>query len=222
MSSDSMFRPGTIWWLPRLNDISDQEPLDSYCTVPPKCFSHSVLVVGGDETTQCSAIVILTSFGGGESIRHRIRNRGHEPQDYVPIHPAYSLYKNTPTLKLCASKEFKRLIWVNVQPYWCPRVWLQETWRSIWKNKDVGRSIETSSLCELARYAIRNRYYSVVYEQLLEISTPPIFPPFPLQNREPLRVDIPVDTTLCIPDTSAEFEIRYTIGNNRTKVAYIV
>lgn len=221
MGDNVRFMPGTIWWLPRQHDICTSESLESYVTVPPKCFGHPVLVVGWDETTQNVAIVIvstsglsvlikeltttqLTSFGGAKKIPHKIRNRGHTPQDYVPIHPAWSLYNNTPTLRLGASKEFNRLIWVNVQPYRCPGIWLQNTWPCIWKRNDVGRHIESSSLCELAHYAIRKRYDPVVYEKLLEMNAHPTITPLSLQNPEPLRIDTLVDTSVYVPVSSAE------------------
>lgn len=54
-----------------------------------------------------------------------------------------------------------------VEPYQCPKVWLQETWPQIWRWNERGRRIEPSSLHSLALYAAQNRYDPAVYGAML-------------------------------------------------------
>ncbi|KAF2649178.1 hypothetical protein K491DRAFT_721900 [Lophiostoma macrostomum CBS 122681] len=176
MLSPSQFTPGTILWLPKQAHLEPSETLTAYHTVPERCFGHPVLVLTSDKhVTDNITILILTSFGGGTDINQRVRKRGHALHDYVPVHPAQSLVEGTatPTLRLRSCQEFKRHIWANVRyPVHCPKHWLQATWANVWKKIGHGRQrerkIESSSLHELAMYAVQMGFDSGVYRDMLE------------------------------------------------------
>ncbi|KAF2705434.1 hypothetical protein K504DRAFT_537030 [Pleomassaria siparia CBS 279.74] len=192
MLDSSHFIPGTILWLPKQKDIVNFDGLDPDNTVPDKCFGHSVLVLAEEKHTNCIIILILTSFGGGKKIRHRVRSRGHMLQDYVPIHPARHLVQGTPSLQLSTSQEFVRQIWANVvEPRKCPKAWLQVTWFEIWKWHERSRRIEPSSLHLLALYAMQKQYDLAVYREILERHTARTISPCPQSN--PVCVNIPDD-----------------------------
>ncbi|CAI6332138.1 unnamed protein product [Periconia digitata] len=184
--------PGDILWLPKRRDVGDSDPrAASHNTVPQDCFGHPVLVIGEVDSKKTVAVLILTTFRGGNKIQHRIEGRGHEPGDYVPISPAFCFVAGAPTLRLSSMKQLNKLVWVNITPHRCPKVWLQETWPRIWKGEDRGQGVEQSSLYELALYALRNGYDPVVYKKLRDThAPPPTYTPFSFPEPVSAFIDV--------------------------------
>lgn len=54
-----------------------------------------------------------------------------------------------------------------VEPYQCPKVWLQETWPQVWRWNERGRRIEPNSLHSLALYGAQNRPGLAIYGVML-------------------------------------------------------
>ncbi|KAF2473607.1 uncharacterized protein BDR25DRAFT_386417 [Lindgomyces ingoldianus] len=175
----SYFEPGTILWLPKRRDILCSY-LESTNTVPNRCFGHPVLVLGVNSSNNSVYILIheITSFACSNDIaeiRTKVFRRGHDLDDYLPIHPAARFTHSVPTLHLFPSQELARNNWVHVrEPYRCPKAWVEQTWDENWVRPHLSRRIETSSVHALARYAISQGYKARVYKKLLEKHASPV------------------------------------------------
>lgn len=96
----------------------------------------------------------LTSFGGSVKIDEKIRNRRHQPQDYLPIHPAVHLADGTPSLALSDNQRLTRDNWIHVvKPYRCSLTWLERSWSENWAFPKRGKRVSKRSLELLSAYA---------------------------------------------------------------------
>ncbi|OAL42874.1 hypothetical protein IQ07DRAFT_593510 [Pyrenochaeta sp. DS3sAY3a] len=148
----SNFTVGSILWLPKQRDITSGPDLPH--TVPPKCFGHPILLLAADLPHDEAQILIITSFGGSVNIDEKIRNRRHQAQDYLPIHPAVHIADGTPSLALSDNQRLTRDNWIHVvKPYRCSLTWLERSWSENWAFPKRGKRVSKRSLELLSAYA---------------------------------------------------------------------
>jgi hypothetical protein len=90
-----------------------------------------------------------------------------------------------------------------LEPYQCPKAWLQETWPQVWRwDKRSGR-IEPSSLRSLLLYATQKEYNPAAYEAMIGKHTTVAMPPNVPRNTPYI---LRSDSTDCSSRISREVE----------------